>query len=52
MNLKKLKSPARATFKNPKIFWLIGKNFEVQPNITVKNKVGSLHKAMLFTFQI
>ena len=73
MNLKKLRSP-RATFKNPKISSLIGKNLEAQPNtntqkisiltlwmskknlcpnlnFTVKNKVGHLHKARLFTFQ-
>ena len=31
MNWEKLKSPARATFKNPKISLWIGKNVEVQP---------------------
>ena len=31
MNWEKSRSPARATFKNPKIFLLIGKNLEVQP---------------------
>ena len=32
MNQKKLRNPARAAFKNPKISWLNGKNLEVQPN--------------------
>ena len=31
INLEKSRSPARATFKNPKISLLIGKNLEVQP---------------------
>ena len=31
MNGEKSRSPARATFKNPKISLLIGKNLEVQP---------------------
>ena len=32
----KLTSPARATFKYPKISWLIGKNLELQPNINTQ----------------
>ena len=32
MNWEKSRSPAIATFKNHKIFWLIRKNLEVQPN--------------------
>ena len=32
-NWEKLRSPAKATFKNPKIFLLIGKNMEVSPKI-------------------
>ena len=31
MNWKKLRSQARATFKNPKMSLCIGKNLEVQP---------------------
>ena len=31
MNWEKLESPARATFKNPKLSLLNGKIFEVQP---------------------
>ena len=30
-NWEKLRSPIRATFKNPKMYLLIGKNVEVQP---------------------
>ena len=32
----KLTSPARATFKYPKMSQLIGKNLEVQPNINTQ----------------
>ena len=31
MNWEKLRSPAGAKFKNPKIYLLIGKKLEVQP---------------------
>ena len=34
---KKMRSLARATFKNPKISLLIGKNLEVHPKINTKN---------------
>ena len=36
MNRKKLRSPARATFKNPKISWLTGKNLEIQPTTNIQ----------------
>ena len=32
MNWKKLRSPAKATFQNPKISCLIGKSLEVKSN--------------------
>ena len=32
MNWEKMRSPARATFENPKISSLIGKNLEVELN--------------------
>ena len=43
MNWEKLRSPARATFKNPKIFLLIGKNLEVHsknPSFEFMNELG------------
>ena len=42
MNWKKLRSPARARFKNPKIPWLIGKNLEMQLN-TNTQKIAILN---------
>ena len=32
LNCEELRSPARATFKNPKISWLIGKNLYRKTN--------------------
>ena len=32
LNWEELRSPARATFKNPKISWLIGKNLQRKTN--------------------
>ena len=32
LNWEELRSPARATFKNPKISWLIGKNLYRKTN--------------------
>ena len=32
LNWEELRSPARATFKNPKISWLIGKNLYCKTN--------------------
>ena len=40
MNWKKLKNPARATFKNPKISLLIGKHLELQPNTNTKKNLN------------
>ena len=60
LNWEKLRSPARATFKNPKISLLIGKNVKVYPKTNTANpnfesmdelgKIGSLLKIKLFTF--
>ena len=38
MNWKNLRSPTRATFKNPKISLSIGKNLEVQPKSNFQKK--------------
>ena len=57
MNWEKLGSPARATFKNPKLSLQNGKIFEEQPNFcpnlrfTVENKISNLRKIRLLTFQ-
>ena len=37
MNWEKLGSPARAAFKNPKLFLSNGKIFKVQPNTNTQN---------------
>ena len=43
MNWEKSRSPARVTFKNPKISLLIGKNLEVQPKTnTQKTPIWNL----------
>ena len=57
---EKLRSPARAAFKNPKISLLTGKNVEVESKTNKKNpnfesmdelgKIGNLLKIKLFTF--
>ena len=67
MNWEKSRSPARATFRNPKISLLIGKtntqkipiwnlwrnweNLYLCLSFTVENKIGNLHKMRLLTFQ-
>ena len=59
LNWKKLRSPARATFKNPKISLLIGKNLEdqyekYQPMTIMKNtnfkSVDDLGKIISYKF--
>ena len=67
LNQEKLRSPARAIFKNSKISLWTGKNFELQPKPNtpksqfgkslgpklsfVVDKMGNLHKIRLLTFQ-
>ena len=60
LNWEKLRRPARAAFKNPKISLLIGKNVDLEPKTNKKNpdfesmdelgKIGNLLKIKLFTF--
>ena len=58
--LEKLRSPARGTYKNPKIFLWIRKNWNLRmnwkklgPNLsfTVENEASNLHKIKLLLFQ-
>ena len=67
MNWEKSRSPARATFRNPKISLLIGKtntqkipiwnlwrnweNLYPYVSFTGENRIDNLHKIRLFTFQ-